>query len=141
MLSEKNFPAIHPIVMKNVGAVFIQFNGVCSITGLQLSAIMRNWVKSKTMLVYHKELLISATSHFLAITVLLDVKDIPQVGPLQWGWISIWTHFFCRLLLNAGHRTSHASAGGGCGRSSAMSRKISWNICRAMATSAIWKMM
>jgi hypothetical protein len=24
---------------------------------------------------------------FLAITVLLDVKDIPQVGPLQWGWI------------------------------------------------------
>jgi hypothetical protein len=27
----------------------------------------------------------------------------------------------------------------GCGRSSAMSRKISWNICRAMATSAIWK--
>ena len=30
---------------------------------------------------------------------------------------------------------------GGCGRSSAMSRKISLNICRAMATSAIWKMM
>jgi hypothetical protein len=24
---------------------------------------------------------------FLAIAVLLDVKDIPQVGPLQWGWI------------------------------------------------------
>src|SRR5215831_2827982 len=31
------------------------------------------------------------------------------------------------------HRTPHASAGGGCGRSSAMSRKISWDICRAMA--------
>jgi hypothetical protein len=29
--------------------------------------------------------------------------------------------------------------GGGCGRSSAMSRRISWNICRGMATSAIWK--
>jgi predicted P-loop ATPase len=26
---------------------------------------------------------------FLAIAVLLDVKDIPQVGPLQWGWISL----------------------------------------------------
>src|SRR5262249_57049774 len=26
------------------------------------------------------------------------------------------------------HRTSHASAVGGCGRSSAMSRKISWNV-------------
>jgi hypothetical protein len=26
---------------------------------------------------------------FLAITVLLDVKDIPQVGPLQWGWIRL----------------------------------------------------
>jgi hypothetical protein len=25
---------------------------------------------------------------FLAITVLLDVKDIPQVGPLQWGRIT-----------------------------------------------------
>jgi hypothetical protein len=25
---------------------------------------------------------------FLAITVLLDVKDISQVGPLQWGRIS-----------------------------------------------------
>src|SRR6516225_12487800 len=35
--------------------------------------------------------------------------------------------------------TSHASAGGGCGRSSAINRKISWNICRGMATSAIWK--
>jgi hypothetical protein len=26
---------------------------------------------------------------FLAIAVLLDVKDIPQVGPLQWGWIKL----------------------------------------------------
>jgi hypothetical protein len=25
---------------------------------------------------------------FLAIAVLLDVKDIPQVGPLQWGRIT-----------------------------------------------------
>jgi len=25
---------------------------------------------------------------FLAIAVLLDVKDIPQLGPLQWGWIT-----------------------------------------------------
>jgi len=36
-------------------------------------------------------------------------------------------------------RSSHAGAGGGFGRSSAPSRKISWNVCRAMATSAIWK--
>ena len=28
------------------------------------------------------------------------------------------------------HRSSHAGAGGGCGRSSAIIRKISWNICR-----------
>jgi hypothetical protein len=26
---------------------------------------------------------------FLAIAVLLDVKDIPQVGPLQWGRIKL----------------------------------------------------
>jgi hypothetical protein len=38
-------------------------------------------------------------------------------------------------------RTLHAGAGGGCGRSSAIRRKISWNICRGMATSAIWKAM
>ena len=36
-------------------------------------------------------------------------------------------------------RTLHAGAGGGSGRSSAIRRKISWNICRGMATSAIWK--
>src|SRR5271157_59789 len=36
------------------------------------------------------------------------------------------------------HRASHAGAGG-CRRSSAIIRKISWNICRGMATSAVWK--
>src|SRR5215475_9933039 len=30
----------------------------------------------------------SGLYRFLAIAVLLDVKDIPQVGPLQWGWIN-----------------------------------------------------
>ena len=34
-------------------------------------------------------------------------------------------------------RTSHAGADGGSSRSSAISRKISWNICRGIATSAI----
>src|SRR6516164_3526251 len=29
----------------------------------------------------------SGLYRFLAIAVLLDVKGIPQVGPLQWGWI------------------------------------------------------
>src|SRR6516164_464761 len=29
----------------------------------------------------------SGLYRFLAIAVLLDVKDIPQVGPLQWGRI------------------------------------------------------
>src|SRR5262249_2817895 len=44
----------------------------------------------------------------------------------------IWAHSCRRLLLNAhDHPTSHARAGGGCGRSSAISRKISWNICRS----------
>src|SRR5262249_5412720 len=39
------------------------------------------------------------------------------------------------------HRMSYASAGDGLGRSTAISRKISWNMCRGMATSAIWKAM
>src|ERR1700761_5503468 len=30
----------------------------------------------------------SGLYRFLAIAVLLDVRDIPQVGPLQWGWIT-----------------------------------------------------
>src|SRR5262249_52009762 len=30
----------------------------------------------------------SGLNRFLAIAVLLDVKDIPQVGPLQWRWIT-----------------------------------------------------
>jgi len=35
-------------------------------------------------------------------------------------------------------RTFHAGAGGGSSGSSAISRKISWIICRGIATSAIW---
>src|SRR5215831_12527710 len=31
----------------------------------------------------------SGLHRFLAITVLLDVKDIPQVGPLRWGLIKL----------------------------------------------------
>src|SRR5262249_46499986 len=31
----------------------------------------------------------SGLYRFLAIAVLLDVKDIPQVGPLQWGRTSL----------------------------------------------------
>src|SRR6516165_6094656 len=31
----------------------------------------------------------SGLYRFLAIAVLLDVKDIPQAGPLQWGWITV----------------------------------------------------
>src|SRR5262250_1584709 len=38
----------------------------------------------------------SGLYRFLAITVLLDVKDIPQVGPLQWGWITRAGQ--CRLI-------------------------------------------
>src|SRR5215813_14906515 len=37
----------------------------------------------------------SGLYRFLAITVLLDVKDIPQVGPLQWGCI---TRIFLQIL-------------------------------------------
>src|SRR5262245_26070628 len=33
----------------------------------------------------------SGLYRFLAIAVLLDVKDIPQVGPLQWGRINFKT--------------------------------------------------
>src|SRR6516162_5732728 len=40
----------------------------------------------------------SGLYRFLAIAVLLDVKDIPQVGPLQWGWI---TRSFARALRGA----------------------------------------
>src|SRR5258707_7680565 len=45
----------------------------------------------------------------------------------------IWTHSSCRLRLNAcDNQTLHAGAGGGCGRSSAISCRISWHICRGM---------
>src|SRR5215510_2965835 len=38
----------------------------------------------------------SGLYRFLAIAVLLDVKDIPQVGPLQWGWITSTTSLTIR---------------------------------------------
>src|SRR6266498_2470085 len=37
-------------------------------------------------------------------------------------FLGIWTHSFCRLLLNAVHRTSHARAGGGCGPQAVIAR-------------------
>src|SRR5438067_212430 len=55
----------------------------------------------------------SGLYRFLAITVLLDVKDIPQVGPLQWGWITaadiakrIWV-----AQTEAGGRNFHTGGG------------------------------
>src|SRR6516225_10406713 len=39
----------------------------------------------------------SGLYRFLAIAVLLDVKDIPQVGPLQWGWIKLSTRLRCAM--------------------------------------------
>src|ERR1700745_1900096 len=41
----------------------------------------------------------SGLYRFLAIAVLLDVKDIPQAGPLQWGWITDPTHTITRRML------------------------------------------
>src|SRR5215813_10539467 len=38
----------------------------------------------------------SGLYRFLVITVLLDVKDIPQVGPLQWGRIIVASGFHNR---------------------------------------------
>src|SRR5215831_20307644 len=47
----------------------------------------------------------SGLYRFLAIAVLLDVRDIPQVGPLQWGWItsaSANLEYFFAFLGNPG---------------------------------------
>src|SRR5215831_18558854 len=43
----------------------------------------------------------SGLYRFLAITVLLDVKNIPQVGPLQWGPITHRTRFASDGTLHA----------------------------------------
>src|SRR5262249_48324170 len=48
----------------------------------------------------------SGLYRFLAIAVLLDVKDIPQVGPLQWGRIkprTLWSNQRPRYVCNASH--------------------------------------
>src|SRR6185312_8679359 len=37
-----------------------------------------------------------------AISVLLDVKDIPQVGPLQWGWIICVQDAFAKKVFGVG---------------------------------------
>jgi len=70
---------------------------------------------------------------------------LPLVGPNGGGgadraiFLCIWTLSSGRLLDRMTIERLTAGAGGGCGRSSAISRKISWNICRGMATSAVWK--
>ena len=53
----------------------------------------------------------SGLYRFLAIAVLLDVKDIPQVGPLQWGWIndgtSLCLNFRALAALSLGRPIFH----------------------------------
>src|SRR5262252_6592703 len=49
----------------------------------------------------------SGLYRFLAITVLLDVKDIPQVGPLQWGRINICGQSFLSPATYAAHLKEH----------------------------------
>ena len=57
-------------------------------------------------------------------------------------FLGIWAQSSCLVPLERMTMgRPHAGAGGGFGRSSAISRKISWNNCRGMATSAIWKAM
>jgi hypothetical protein len=88
-----------------------------------------------------------------SVVVVLVEAVLDQLAWLQFihsiesfvsGWTKsekAWSTLLSKLrcLSFSLQRTSHAGAGGGCGRSSAMSRNISWNICRGMATSAIWK--
>src|SRR5215467_9019488 len=53
----------------------------------------------------------SGLYRFLAIAVLLDVKDIPQVGPLQWGWIRL-VATAAEDRLSFQHQTTHIVCGG-----------------------------
>src|SRR5215813_10810807 len=46
--------------------------------------------ETRTSICRNLETISSGLYRFLAIAVLLDVKDIPQVGPLQWGRINTW---------------------------------------------------
>src|SRR5215467_1805067 len=50
----------------------------------------------------------SGLYRFLAIAVLLDVKDIPQVGPLQWGESTTGLVFLMEVLSIQGHTFSIA---------------------------------
>src|SRR5262245_22411573 len=44
----------------------------------------------------------SGLYRFLAITVLLDVRHIPQVGPLQWGWLKAMKRISVATVLLSG---------------------------------------
>src|SRR5215470_9016779 len=89
----------------------------------------------------------SGLYRFLAIAVLLDVKDIPQVGPLQWGWISlvccgsadlspppargtVFTLFWCCLATAPGSTACSQSADVFAQVSSAESNdRVAWHMC------------
>src|ERR1700748_1858231 len=53
----------------------------------------------------------SGLYRFLAITVLLDVKDIPQVGPLQWGWIRTTSVGVDQRLVGSAERREKGTSG------------------------------
>ena len=58
----------------------------------------------------------------------------------EWIFVFIKTHLSHGFAGADDNRTRHAGVGSGGGRSSAISRKISWNNSLGTATSAIWKM-
>src|SRR5262245_43301187 len=69
----------------------------------------------------------SGLYRFLAVAVLLDVKDIPQVGPLQWGWITgAIEHLASRLPANPENRYHPRHSGVHPGNSDTLWRCASW---------------
>src|SRR6516162_4827414 len=73
----------------------------------------------------------SGLYRFLVIAVLLDVKDIPQVGPLQWGWITMKrrvAHISEREAMKLPHRRRFLQLAAGAAALPAV-----WRVARAQA--------
>ena len=67
-----------------------------------------------------------------------EVTDFVAIGPSERWFGAVKAYLSYRLTSETHDRAVHADTGGGCGRSSAISRRMSRNSVLGTATSAIW---
>jgi hypothetical protein len=86
LLSRSSWPASYTGVRERIPHLGAPIHRVTPDRCLQLARQIRS-SETRTSTCRNFATISSGLYRFLGIAVLLDVRDLPQVGPVQWGWI------------------------------------------------------